>query len=68
LISPRDHLVHPQERIDDLQVYKILLALVEELELLSALAWSVASATALQAAAILIRKLASALYLAALRT
>lgn len=51
--------------IDDLQAYRRLLFLVEELERLSRRCWSVASATALQVACNMIRTLASGLYRAA---
>lgn len=55
------------ERLDDLQVYKALLALVEEVEWLSRRCWSVKASTSLQVAAQLIRKVASAVYNASLR-
>ncbi len=54
------------ERVDDLTVYKRLLRLVEELEWLSKRCWSLAAATSLQVASIMIRKLASGLYRASI--
>jgi ribosomal protein S4 len=57
-----------QQRLDDLQVYKRLINLVEELEQLSKRAWSLSSSTALMVAAVLVRRLASALYRASLRS
>lgn len=55
------------DRIDDLAVYKRLIELEEELKALADRAWGVASSTALRAAAVIVRRLASAVYRASLR-
>lgn len=55
------------ERVDDLEVYRWLIALFEEAETLSPRCWSLASATALRAVAELVRRIASALYRSRLR-
>jgi hypothetical protein len=51
-----------QERIDNLQVYKRLLALVEELDELAKRCWSPAAATSVKSTSIIVRAIASALY------
>lgn len=61
-MSHREDPVRAEERLDDLQVYKRLLALVEELEALAVRCWSPAAATALLAASKIVRTVASALY------
>jgi hypothetical protein len=61
-----DHPPVVRERLDDLQVYKRLLRLVEELEALAAVCWSPAAATALRAAGAVVRTLASGLFRARL--
>lgn len=55
------------DRLDDLEVYKLLLAEVEALEALALRCHSPAAATGLRATSVLVRTVASGIYRATLR-